>query len=528
MRNFSVLSLPLLAIWLAFERDIPMTQETESEWAVSRSKRMEVRSPETGIEVEPIQVSERRVQDGSRLWELEAHQTRPLFGVGREKESIPMDRVGSDELVDEVVSQISEELVGTLTPKELGELRGFIARSISPEAGEQAWVCWGEDVSPEKAMAFHEAEKLVGFSGSGYSLFANQFLGSGKWSRTATDGFSSSGQGAPTVVTWSIVPDGTSTPGGTGQSNSSSNFRSWMASIYGGSTTGPASEQVWFEIFESAFEEMAESCGVILRYEENDDGGTIRSSNIGFLGTRGDIRIGARAIDGNSGTLAFAFAPNRGDIVFDSNDSTFDNTSSSSLRLFNVIAHELGHSLGLAHVCPLTRSKLMEPLLATNFRGPRFDEFQSLQRLYGDRLEVDGSQRDNDSPGAASLIEYEVDRLTTISRLSIDDNSDVDYYRIEASNRQILTVGLNPGEGTYLEGESLASGCSVGEDFDSDAIHNLSIELFGSDGSTLLASANSESAGENEEVTDFDIPDDGSYFIKVTGCLLYTSPSPRD
>ena len=134
--------------------------------------------------------------------------------------------------------------------------------------------------------------------------------------------------------------------------------------------SGPAADQPWFEIFKSAFEEMAGTCGLTLIYEPTDDGVRVESSNPGELGIRGDIRISARELDGNSGNLAIAFPPNHGDMIFDSSDGIFQITSGGSIRLFNTVTHELGHSLGLAHVCPINRTKLLEPSLTTSFRGP--------------------------------------------------------------------------------------------------------------------------------------------------------------
>jgi hypothetical protein len=423
----------------------------------------------------------------------------------------------STEWVERILAEIDPQLLTQLSRSDRQALRAYVSRLTSPAARDQPWLCWGPEVSREKVAAFHEAEKLTGLAGSGYALFANQFLSSGRWGRTATDGFSGGAQGLPAVVTWSIVPDGASTPGTDGQSNASSDFRSWMASIYGGSAGGPAEVQPWFEIFESAFEAMADTCGITLRYEANDDGVTVSSFNLGSLGTRGDIRIAARALDGNSGTLAFAFAPDHGDMVFDSTDGTFENTSSSSLRLFNIVAHELGHGLGLAHVCPLNETKLMEPILTTRFRGPRFDEHQSLQRLYGDHLESHGDEDDNNSAASATLVLLTEDDNRSFLRLSIDDNSDTDYVRFEALAGQKITATVKPGEGTYLEGAETFSGCSAGVDFNSNTVHDLTLEILGPDGSTVLALSDDGEEGELEVINQLELQNDGEYFVRIDG-----------
>ena len=59
-----------------------------------------------------------------------------------------------------------------------------------------------------------------------------------------------------------------------------------------------------------------------------------------------DMRMAGHPIDGNSGILAFNYFPNTGDMVIDTSDNFFATTTSNSLRLRNVLAHEHGHGLG--------------------------------------------------------------------------------------------------------------------------------------------------------------------------------------
>ncbi len=420
-------------------------------------------------------------------------------------------------LTEMIWDRIDPALREELDENEQSQLLSYIGGLISPAAKKQPWLCWAPGVSEAKVAAYHEAEKLTGLSPSGYELLANQFLNGGRWSRTATDGFSFDAQGDSSIVTWSIVPDGTTTPGGLDQSDTGSNFRAWMASIYGGSTTGPAENQPWFGIFEDAFASMAETCGITLVYEANDDGEELSSSKIGLLGERGDIRLSARSLDGNSGNLALAFGPDHGDIVFDSSDGVFEIISGSSIRLSNTIAHELGHSLGLAHVCPVNRTKLLEPILTTTFRGPQFDEYQSLQRLYGDAMERHGSFRENDTFAAATPIGLSLLEVASFPRLSIDGRGDTDFFRFEVLSGQRLDVALFPGESEYLEGEQMTNGCSQGTSFDSAGAKDLTIEILDQDGVTILAKADRGGAGQIEEIDLFEFPRDGTYFLKVRG-----------
>jgi len=96
--------------------------------------------------------------------------------------------------------------------------------------------------------------------------------------------------------------------------------------------------------------------------------------------------------------LAYNYFPNTGDMVVDVPDSYYTNTSSASLRLRNVVAHEHGHGLGLEHACPVNQTKLMEPYVTLVFDGPQHDDILATNRAYGDRYEHDDS-----APSAADL-----------------------------------------------------------------------------------------------------------------------------
>jgi hypothetical protein len=409
------------------------------------------------------------------------------------------------------------DLLSQLCEKERRQLEAYFVHLGSVTRMDQPWLCWDEGVQRAKLELYHEVEKFTGLSGGAYEVLANQFQSEGRWSKTATDGFAFSAQGDSSIITWSIVPDNTTLPGLMNQSAVGSNFRSWMASLYGGSISEAAADQPWFDVFEGAFEEMAATCGLTLVYEPIDDGIEVNSSNPGELGIRGDIRIAARGLDGNSGNLAIAFPPDHGDMIFDSSDGIFQITSGSSIRLFNTITHELGHSLGLAHVCPINRTKLLEPSLTTSFRGPQFDEFQSLQRLYGDRFELHGDFRNNDTVRAAKPIELIEGSRIEFLRLSIDDDRDQDFYRFEGLIGQRLNVEVVPGEGAYLEGGETDAGCSEGTRFESGKVHDLSLQIFAEDGETILFDAASGGLGDSEKIEQFRLPATGYFYLRVSG-----------
>lgn len=431
-------------------------------------------------------------------------------------------RLFHQELKNVTVPEVSfhsldPELLSQLCEPEMIHLKSYLGHLRSVTRKDQPWLCWDEDVLQAKLAVYHEVEKITGLREGGYRVSADQFQPKGRWAKTATDGFTFGVQGDASIITWSIVPDSTSTPGLINQSATGSNLRAWMASIYGGSVDGPAADQPWFEIFESAFEEMAGTCGLTLVYEAIDDGVRVESSNPGGLGIRGDIRVAARGLDGNSGNLAIAFPPDHGDMIFDSSDGIFQITSGNSIRLFNTITHELGHSLGLAHVCPINRTKLLEPSLTTSFRGPQFDEFQSLQRLYGDRFELHGDFRNNDTVEAAKLIDLVEGSWINFLRLSIDDDRDRDFYCFEGLVGQRLNVKVVPGEGTYLEGGESENGCSQGIRFDSARVHNLSVQILAEDGETIIFEAASGGLGEPEIIEQFALPATGCFYLRIAG-----------
>ncbi|MEM7587128.1 MAG: H-type lectin domain-containing protein [Acidobacteriota bacterium] len=334
-----------------------------------------------------------------------------------------------------------------------------------------------------------------------------QFDDPDRWSVTATDG-GGLGQGDPMTLTWSIVPDGTSIFGYNGEPTAPSNLRARLNQIYG-------SQAVWLPIFQGVFDRWSELNGVNYVYEPNDDGSAWTSTNIaaGQLGVRGDVRISGHFIDGNSNVLAYNFFPNFGDMVIDTGDNTYNNTSNNSLILRNILAHEHGHGLGLSHVCPVNQTKLMEPFLATAFDGPQFDDILATNRGYGDSFEH------NDTPGTATnLGTIASGGSVNLDTRSIDDNSDPDLFRFTVGSNANASVTVTPNGSTYLSGPQNANGsCSPGTSFNALDNQNLVLEILGSNGSTVLASANSTGAGGAESLSNVALPGAGSYYVDVSG-----------
>lgn len=326
-----------------------------------------------------------------------------------------------------------------------------------------------------------------------------------RWSTTATDG-SGLQQGDPTTITWGIVPDGTFIGGFAGEPSSGSDLIAQFNAIYGDRAT-------WQALFQQVFDRWGAETGARFVFEPSDDGEPLTTA-VGVAGVRADVRIGGHFVDGNSGVLAYNFFPDNGDMILDSSDSFFADTSGNSVRLRNVVSHEHGHGLGMAHVCPVDQTKLMEPFATTVFDGPQHDDILSGNRGYGDVLEH------NDSPVSASGLGTLPNGTTDVPTVSVDDNGDVDYYRfsVQDTSRHV-TVTVAPRGTTYLEGEQFGSGaCSAGTPFDSRSLKDLAVELIGPDGVSVLATANAAGAGATETLGPVALSTSrGPYYVRVFG-----------
>ena len=330
----------------------------------------------------------------------------------------------------------------------------------------------------------------------------HQFNDGNRWTLTATDG-SGLGQGDPITLTWSLVPDGTLINGFNGEPSSPSNLRAFLDSNFG----GPAG---WMPLLESVFDRWSELAGIQYVYEPADDGASFPTSR-GMLGVRGDLRLSGHRIDGNSGVLAYNFFPDLGDMVLDTADSALLSTANNSLVLRNVLSHEHGHGIGISHVCPVDRTKLMEPFLTTVFDGPQHDDIVAANRGYGDRYE------DADTPGTATHLGV-APLSTQLSDLSSDDPGEPDYFSFTVGGDSTVTVSVAPIGASYLSGPQTNGSCSQGTLLDTATLQDLSIEILDRDGTTVLASTDANGAGVSETLADVALDNGaGTYFALVHG-----------
>ncbi|MFT7474636.1 MAG: Ca2+-binding RTX toxin-like protein [Verrucomicrobiales bacterium] len=320
-------------------------------------------------------------------------------------------------------------------------------------------------------------------------------------------------QGDAIELTWSILPDGTPMPSqGAFDTTCDSNLIATLDGIFTAGAWQAEIQRVWDDWTDNAANVYTPAVALDANGTPIDDGAAWPSSP-GVAGVRGDIRIGGCTIDGNFGILAYNFFPSNGDMKIDVTDS-FYAVSPLSPHFHNVFSHEHGHGAGLRHVCPADNTKLMEPLVNTNFTGLQHDDLRGVQRGYGDRFEAIGSP--NDSMGAATLITPDGGQTETI--LSLDSTSDEDWFGFSANSGDVLDVMVSPTGTAYLEGPDPFSdlcGSAVPSLINSQALQDLSFEIRDSTG--VLTTVDATGAGLAEATTGFPITTTGPHYIRVLG-----------
>ena len=313
----------------------------------------------------------------------------------------------------------------------------------------------------------------------------------------------SSSQGTPVTLRWSMPADGISVPDDLfGGADSPNNLNATLTTKFGSLEAGK-------NLIRQVFQRWSDLSGV--RYTEvSDDGAAWPGSSGGS--TRGDIRIVGRTFP-STGVLAYNFFPNNGDMCIVTSNSGGWTTTNQNRYFRNIIAHEHGHGLGFNHVCPGNCTKLMEPLLALAFDGPQTDDIRAINRGYGDRFEP------NDSAGAGATGWQSTTSVTTaLVNVSIDDNTDVDFYKFEATSGSTINVSLGAsGPTSYNSGTQNADGsCSAGTALNPRTIHDLNFQVLqGAAGSIVLHTGASAAAGSTESVTGLALPATGTYYVRV-------------
>jgi uncharacterized repeat protein (TIGR01451 family) len=370
---------------------------------------------------------------------------------------------------------------------------GGVEGARSPGATRPPAVCFAEGTDPEYVARTYASVGTDNSVGAQPESF--QFNLAKRWGGAGL-------QGQPISLTWSVVPDGTIIPaaGVPGEVTAPSNLRARLDAIYG-------SQAVWQPIFQQMFDTWGGLTGTTYQFV-NDDGAAFPNST--GSASRGDIRIGGHHLDGNFNVLAYNYFPNNGDMVIDTNDSFYNNTGNGSLALRNVLAHEHGHGLGIDHVCPINETKLMEPFFSDNFVGIQHDDLLAGQRGYGDDRE------DNDSFGTGFDLGTLGSGTVPLTNLSLDDNSDNDFFRFTVPPGKRASITVTPIGSGYLQGPQNTNGsCTAGTTFNSLVLNDVGVQLLGTNGTTVLASATSQPAGQPETIPTTPLPSGGQFYFRV-------------
>lgn len=271
--------------------------------------------------------------------------------------------------------------------------------------------------------------------------------------------------GQPATITWGLVLDGTTIPASPNflPSPFPSNLRARVNAFYPGGMSGSGQQPGFIADVTGWMNEWAAVSGVTFTHETSTNGGVSNDDGFpmdgagalgaaGFAGTRADIRIGGAHL--TSPTEGFAYYPNSGgDIVLNTSlTQPGGGTALWTNRAFmrNLIRHEVGHSLGLGHVCPINATKVMEPIAQLTNVDLSLDDRLGVQTLYGDAFEND------DTLGTANVISLSTTGTTSvtqtdrsINKVVLAGSTDDDLFSIVTSTPGIVTVTISPAAGSY-------------------------------------------------------------------------------
>jgi hypothetical protein len=356
---------------------------------------------------------------------------------------------------------------------------------------------------------------------------ASAYVPDERWSSTATNP-STGGDGEPITLTWGFVSNTTQISG-----EGASNLLTFLDNKFGAGPGGQnLTQRPWFHFFEESFARWSQLGGITYVYQAQDDSATINplTPRNGVLNVRPDVRIGGASIDGGSGTLAYSWFPDMGDIIIDTDDGDFFDTPTNNHRAFrNTLMHEIGHAFGLDHVVSDTNDFLLEPFIQTNFDGPQLDDIRGIHGLYGDAREKTNGGLGNDTAARASPLGAlnpgsmlrvgtaaapdQVVGSTETDFVSIANNTDTDFFSFTISAPLALSATLTPRGGVFNQGAQDETPTS----FNANARNNLSLAIFASNGTTQLGLANTAAAGQIESLPSIALLSAGQYFARITG-----------
>lgn len=334
--------------------------------------------------------------------------------------------------------------------------------------------------------------------------------------------------GQSLILTWSIIPDGTQMPpsgGVAGDTNCPSNLIATYNTRYVDGNGVPN----WQPVIAQIFADWSAVSGLVFEREMGPTGtgfddGAAWPFTKGEVGKRGDIRIGGCLI--NSIVAGYALTPNDGDIKLNTpNGVNFG--LNSTFRV--LLAHEIGHALGLLHACPDPLSGLNQPYRWLMHRfdtisnigqvGPQHDDIRGIQRQYGDRFEKP-ENNNNSAPQATDLGTLTASAPFSLTTLSLDSTTDQDWFRFTATANQQIDLTLSPVGQTYPTAEeTFSSTCEgAGVMINSQAMQNLGFEIRDANGTTIIVTANTNGPGLAESLSNVALgATPGTRYIRIFG-----------
>jgi serralysin len=323
---------------------------------------------------------------------------------------------------------------------------------------------------------------------------------------------------SPRTLTWSLVPDGINIPSssGIGDVAGPSTLFASMDAKFGGDRA------LWIAQIQAAFDRWQQLAGVqfsrVTSFGETDDGSSFPTA--AGSGTRGDIRISMRNVDGINRVLAYAYFPETGDIVIDSSEN-WQSPGFTYAYFRSMLAHEIGHALGLLHVCPNNNTKLMEPLLVTAFDGPQHDDLRAVQTLYGDVREPNGNVASATmipgtiAGGSVSVGDIPAPAIADSSILAISGTADVDFFLSSVTGPTLATITATPVGRTYPDYSQDPSCNNSTANTNSVSVANLTVDVFATNGVSAWRTSNVAGIGQPEVAAGVLLSPPGAYYIRV-------------
>jgi hypothetical protein len=386
---------------------------------------------------------------------------------------------------------------------------------------------WHDPTNDPKVVCFDEGTDLgyVAEIQSTLPAWPEYQLGT-RWTGT---------NGDPIALSWSLAPDGINIPGGVGEGAAPNELFARLDAQFaaqGGRATWVARIQACFDRWEAI--SGIDFTRVTAAGVDWDDGSAWGTA--GNDVTRGDIRISMHPIDGANGILGYTAFPQNGDMVLDRAESW---AAAANLHRFlrNIVTHELGHAIGANHVCPALGLILMEPFYSGSYDGPRQDDFRFVQKYYGDPYEANntsGAAFNLGTPTTGVLFTYGIPQNpiagsndANSADLSIDANNEQDWFRFTITQPGNVDVSVIPVGSTYQDNAQTQTTCPSGITTNAKNQADLAVQVFASNGTTILATAAAGGLGVTETLTNVNLATAGTYYIKVyetaavTGTQLY-------